>query len=105
MYLKQYPALAFTNLLIRHFRHRLAIEPGGYLIAFNTDLHSVPVAHFKDLLFFIRNLVDPAATVRFIYTACILSGRRNFNLPSRNADTGFYIRTDEYTAVAVSFLF
>jgi hypothetical protein len=96
------PATSPADSLIGDVGHRLAVEPGLQVVAFQADAHGVPLSVFKDVLFLVRNLIEPAAAVRLINAAGVVVRRSDLNLPATHLHAFRDDRADEHAGVAVS---
>ncbi len=74
--------LASGDLGIVKVYHLNPVEPGGNMTAHYTDFHVIPITHLQNMLFFIRDLNQPATTVGFVNPSGIVIGRSHFYLPS-----------------------
>ena len=104
MNLKGDAAFTRSDLLIIQVYHFLSVQPSLYVVALYFDTHRVPIAFFQDILFLIRNLNQPATSVRLIDTTCIVALRSYFYLPAVYFHAFLYERADEYAGVSVSLL-
>ena len=98
-------ALSGTNLLIIDIDHLLAIQPSLYVIALNFNTHSVPITKFQDILFLVRNLDQPATTIRLIDTTCVLTFRSDLYLPAVYFNALLDELANENAGVSVGLLF
>ncbi len=96
------PAPSLADRLIGDVGHRLTIEPRLKMVAFQADAHSVPLSVFKDVLFLIRNLIQPAAAVGLVDSTGVMVWRSDLDLPSADLHALRDDGTDEYSRVAVS---
>ena len=96
------PAPSPADSLIGDVGHRLTVEPGLEMVAFQANAHSVPLSVFKDVLFLVRNLIEPATAVRLVNSAGIVVRGSNLNLPTADFDALGDDGTDEDARIAVS---
>lgn len=89
-------ALGFTDEFVVEVDHRFAVKPSLNVVTLDADAHSVPFAFFEDAFFFIGNLLEPAAAIRFVDACGVAVFGSYFTLPAVN-DCGFFDeRTEEY---------
>ena len=104
MNLKGDAAFAGSDLLVIQVYHFLSVQPSLYVVALYLDTHRVPIALFQYILFLVRNLNQPATSVRLLDTTCIVTLRSYFYLPAVYFHAFLYERADEYAGVSVSLL-
>lgn len=102
MDLETNPAPSLADRLIGDVGHRLTVEPGLEMVAFQADAHSVPLSVFKDVLFLVRNLIQPAAAVGLVDSTGVMVWRSDLDLPSADLHALRDDGTDEHSRVAVS---